>query len=237
MNDEYNMGKDYVWMKWFSILFRMIANMKLDVALISIYLGILVFYCINPYTINPAEFILYKKYLLPIGVVVWLLASFRLHLLIMTSTPVDWILMNHIIQKPKKIIVNQITILFACFLILQILIAGVVASTIVVNYSAGWDLFKFLFRLYWLCFILPFISVWLIGLLISTIDAYYSHKKAMLLLGVFLLWIMTLFSLEYSPFQVFIENRFSYIDPLFSLTFLKENVWIQLVYVVCSIMI
>ncbi|MBB5356346.1 hypothetical protein HNR43_002330 [Anoxybacillus mongoliensis] len=224
-------------MKWCSVLFRMIANMKLDVALISIYLGILVFYCINPYTINPAEFILYKKYLLPIGVVVWLLASFRLHFLIMTSTPVDWILMNNIIQKPKKIIANQITILFTCFFILQILIAGVVASAIVVNYSAGWDLFKFLFRLYWICFVLPFIWAWIIGLFISMIDAYYSHKKSMLLLSVFLLWIMTLFSLEYSPFQVFIENRFPYIDPLFSLTFLKENVWIQLVYVVCSIMI
>ncbi|MED5053432.1 hypothetical protein P9850_16685 [Anoxybacillus rupiensis] len=224
-------------MRLLYVLLRMVLSIKIDMILICVFSCILIFYCSNPHTINPVEFILYTKYLVPVGVCVWLFVSFRLHLLITNSIPINWITINEIVQKPKKIVVNQISTTFICFLILQILIAGIIASAIVMTFSAGWNLFAFIFKLYWIYFVLPFIWSWITGLSISIIYAYHSHKKAILFFDVFLLWVITLFFLEYklASFNVFIENRWPYIDPLFSLTFLKENVLIKLVYLICSI--
>jgi hypothetical protein len=221
----------------FSVLLRMILSIKIDLVVIFVFSCILIFYCSNPYVINPAEFTLYTKYFIPIGIFIWLLVSFHLHLLITNSIPINWLTINELVKKPKRIVFNQIGIAFTCFLTLQILIAGIIASATVVTFSSGFDLFKLIFKLYWIYFALPFIWSWITGLSISIIYAYYSHKKAILFFGVFLLWIITLFSLEYRlvSFNIFIENRWPYINPLFNLTFLKENVLVKLVYLICSI--
>jgi hypothetical protein len=221
----------------FSVLLRMILSIKIDLVVISVFSSILIFYCSNPYVINPAEFTLYTKYFIPIGIFIWLLVSFRLHLLITNSIPINWLTINKLVKKPKRIVLSQISIAFICFLTLQILIAGIIASSTVITFSSGFDLFKLIFKLYWIYFALPFIWSWITGLSISIIYAYYSHKKAISFFGVFLLWIIALFSLEYGlvSFNVFIENRWPYINPLFNLTLLRENILVKLVYLICSI--
>ncbi|MBB6284213.1 hypothetical protein HNR34_002585 [Geobacillus subterraneus] len=115
--------------------------------------------------------------------------------------------------------------------------AGIIAGAVVINYSAGWDLFAFLFPLYVIHFLLPFLWAWMIGLSTSAVYAYHSPKKAMLLVGVLVLWIIVLFSLEYRnpSFSLWVNHRWSYIDPLFSLTFQKERMLIKLAYILSSI--
>lgn len=224
-------------MKAFPVLSRMILSLKIELALILLYSCILIIYCSNPYVINPIEFTLYTKYFIPIGFLIWLLASFRLHLLIMQSIPLRWLAINEIVQKPMRIIAHQIGITFIYFLTLQIITAIVIASAIIISFSSGFDLFKLVLKLYLIYFILPLIWSWFIGLFISIIYTYYSHKKAIVLFSVFLLWLITIFSFEYRlmSFNIFIENRWPYIDPIHNLTSLKENVFIKLIYFLCSI--
>ncbi len=224
-------------MKSVFILSRTASQLKVETILMFTFSGILVFYCLNPYTINPVEWMLYTKYLVPIGMAVCLLFSFRLHVSLFTSTPIHWIAMNNLMPKPQKMIFCQVLIALACFLALQLALAGIIAGAIVVNYSAGWDLFVFLFPLYLIHFLLPFLWAWLIGLSTSDVYAYHSPKKAMLLLGVLVLWIIVLFSLEYRDpsFSLWVKHRWPYIDPLFSLTFQKERVLIKLAYILSSI--
>lgn len=224
-------------MKSLPVLARMSLSIKIDLVFISLFSCILIIYCSNPYVINPAEFTLYTKYFIPVGFFVWLLASFRLHLLITNSIPLKWLAINELVQKPMRIIINQISVAFICFLTLQILIAGIIASMTVITFSSGFALFKLIFGLYLIYFALPFIWAWFIGLSISIIYTYYSHKKAILFFSVFLLWIITVFSLEYGfvSFNIFIENRWPYIDPIYNLTFLKKNVLVKLIFLICSI--
>ncbi|AXI01414.1 hypothetical protein DV702_16010 [Sporosarcina sp. PTS2304] len=219
------------------MLSRIVLSLKIDLVLISLFSCILIIYCSNPYVINPTEFILYTKYFIPVGFFVWLLASFRFHLLITKSTPLKWLAINELIQKPIRIVIKQISVAFICFLTLQILIAGIIASVIVINFSSGFDLFKLIFVLYLIYFALPFIWSWFTGLFIGIIYTYYSHKKAILFFGISLLWIVWVLSLEYEliSFSIFIENRWPYIDPLYNLTTLKNNVIVKLIYLTCSI--
>lgn len=235
---KYQLLKGYVrMMKSFPVLLRIILSLKIDLVLISLFSCILIIYCSNPYVINPAEFTLYTKYFIPVGFFVLLIASFRLHLLITKSIPLKWLAINELVKKPMRIVINQISVSIICFLILQILIAGIIASTTVITFSSGFDLFKLIFELYLIYFALPFIWSWFTGLSISIIYTYYSRKKAILFFSVFLLWIITIFSLEYrlESFSIFIENRWPYIDPIHNLTFLKEKVLVKLIYLICSI--
>lgn len=223
-------------MKWVFIS-RMASRLKAEASFIFVFSGVLMFVCLNPHTTNPAEWILYTKYLVPIGMAVWLLFSFRLHVSLFTSTPIHWIAMNDIIRNPQKIVFCQALIAFVCFFVLQMALAGIIAGAVVINYSAGWDLFAFLFPLYVIHFLLPFLWAWMIGLSTGAVYAYHSSKKAMLLVGVFVLWIIVLFSLEYRnpSFSLWGNHRWPYIDPLFSLTFQKERVLIKLAYILSSI--
>lgn len=224
-------------MKSLSILSRIVLRLKIEIVLISLFSCILVIYCSNPYVINPTEFTLYTKYFIPVGFFVWLLASFRIHLLITKSTPLKWLTINELLKKPIKIVIKQISIAFIFFLILQILIAGLIASIIVFAFSSGFDLFKFIYVLYLIYFALPFIWSWFTGLFISIIFTYYSQKKAVMFFVSVLLWIITVLYLEYGlfSFNIFIENRWPYIDPLYNLTILKNNVIVKLIYLTCSI--
>ncbi|WP_184320002.1 hypothetical protein [Geobacillus subterraneus] len=223
-------------MKWVFIS-RMASRLKAEAIFILVFSGALMFDCLNPHTINPAEWILYTKYLVPIGMAVWLLFSFRLHVSLFVSMPIHWIAMNDIIRNPQKIVFCQALIAFVCFFVLQMALAGIIAGAVVINYSAGWDLFAFLFPLYVIHFLLPFLWAWMIGLSTSAVYAYHSPKKAMLLVGVLVLWIIVLFSLEYRnpSFSLWVNHRWSYIDPLFSLTFQKERMLIKLAYILSSI--
>ncbi|WP_231925954.1 hypothetical protein [Geobacillus thermoleovorans] len=223
-------------MKWVFIS-RMASRLKAEAIFILVFSGALMFDCLNPHTINPAEWILYTKYLVPIGMAVWLLFSFRLHLSLFASMPIHWIAMNDIIRNPQKIVFCQALIAFVCFFVLQMALAGIIAGAVVINYSAGWDLFAFLFPLYVIHFLLPFLWAWMIGLSTSAVYAYHSPKKAMLLVGVLVLWIIVLFSLEYRnpSFSLWVNHRWPYIDPLFSLTFQKERMLIKLAYILSSI--
>lgn len=232
---KYLRGQDE--MRMFYVWLRMVLSLKIEMVFTIVFSCILIVYCSNPYAVNPAEFTLYTKYLIPIGVCVWLLVSLRLHLLITNSVPIDWIAINEIVERPKKIVANQISIAFLCFSILQMLIAGIIASAIIIAFSSGWDLFAFIFKLYLIYYALPFAWAWVTGLSISVVYVYYSRKRAVLFICVFLLWIITLFYLEYGlvSFNVFIENRWPYIDPLLHLTFLKENMLVKLAYFICSI--
>lgn len=87
-------------MKSFSVLLRLILSIKIDLVVISVFSCILIFYCSNPYVINPAEFTLYTKYFIPIGIFIWLLVSFHLHLLITNSIPINWLTINELVKKP-----------------------------------------------------------------------------------------------------------------------------------------
>lgn len=148
---------------------RMVLSLKIEMVFAIVFSCILIVYCSNPYAVNPAEFTLYTKYLIPIGVCVWLLVSLRLHLLITNSVPIDWIAINEIVESPKKIVANQISIAFLCFSILQMLIAGIIASAIIIAFSSGWDLFAFIFKLYLIYYALPFAWAWVTGLSISVV--------------------------------------------------------------------
>ncbi|MED4972494.1 hypothetical protein E5Z46_15510 [Geobacillus kaustophilus NBRC 102445] len=220
-------------MKWVFIS-RMASRLKAEAIFILVFSGALMFDCLNPHTINPAEWILYTKYLVPIGMAVWLFFSFRLHVSLFTSTPIHWIAMNDIMPNPQTIVFCQALIVFVCFFAWQLALAGIIAGAVVINYSAGWDLFTFLFPLYLIHFLL---WAWMIGLSTSAVYAYHSPKKAMLLVGVFVLWIIVLFSLEYRnpSFSLWVNHRWPYIDPLFSLTFQKERMLIKLAYILSSI--
>nr|WP_231559810.1 MULTISPECIES: hypothetical protein [Geobacillus] len=93
-------------MKWVFIS-RMASRLKAEASFIFVFSGVLMFVCLNPHTTNPAEWILYTKYLVPIGMAVWLLFSFRLHVSLFTSTPIHWIAMNDIMPTPQKIVFCQ----------------------------------------------------------------------------------------------------------------------------------
>ncbi|RDE31457.1 hypothetical protein DV713_15745 [Parageobacillus thermoglucosidasius] len=156
-------------MRMFYVWLRMVLSLKIEMVFAIVFSCILIVYCSNPYAVNPAEFTLYTKYLIPIGVCVWLLVSLRLHLLITNSVPIDWIAINEIVESPKKIVANQISIAFLCFSILQMLIAGIIASAIIIAFSSGWDLFAFIFKLYLIYYALPFAWAWVTGLSISVV--------------------------------------------------------------------
>ncbi|WP_243292185.1 hypothetical protein [Bacillus sp. FJAT-47783] len=224
-------------MKSLPVLLRMLLSLKVDLAVVFLFSCILVFYCSNPYVINPVEFTLYTKYFIPVGVLVWVIASFRLHILITKSIPLKWLTINEFVEKPIRILIKQISFLFIFFTIFQILTGVIISSAIVIIFSSSFGLFKLIFKLFWIYFTLPFIWSWVIGLFSSIIYSYYSHKKGILFFTVFLLWIMVIFSLEYGldSFNIFIENRWPYIDPLFHLTFLKEKLLHQSVYLISSV--
>lgn len=224
-------------MKILSILSRMILSLRMELVLLSLYTCILIIYCVNPYVINPAEFTLYTKYFIPFGFLIWMFVSFRLTLLIVKSIPLKWLQINKIVENPKKIIINQTGLAFILFLISQIIVAAVIAVILVNIFSSGFYLFKLLFELYLIYFGLPFIWAWFIGLSIGIVCAYYSRRKTILLSSALLIWVIMIFSIEYRVVSgsIFIENRWPYIDPIYSLTFLTENTWIKLIYLACSI--
>lgn len=224
-------------MKILPVLSRLALSLKVELILLSLYTCILIIYCANPNVINPVEFTLYTKYLIPFGFFIWMFVSFRLTLLITKSFPLKWLRINEIVQNPAGILFNQIGLLFTFFLITQIIIAAVIASIIVIAFSSGFDLLKLIFQLYFIYFGLPYIWAWFNGLFVGIIYTYYSQKKAILLFGILFLWITIMFSMEYHLVlsSIFIENRWPYIDPIHSLTFLMENVWIKLAYLICSI--
>ncbi|KPC97167.1 hypothetical protein LR69_04625 [Geobacillus sp. BCO2] len=101
-------------MKWV-FMSRMTSRLKAETIFILAFSGVLMFVCLNPHTINPAEWILYTKYLVPIGMAVWLFFSFRLHVSLFTSTPIHWIAMNDIMPNPQTIVFCQALIAFVLF--------------------------------------------------------------------------------------------------------------------------
>jgi len=224
-------------MKSFPVLLRMLLSLKVDLVVISLFSCILIFYCINPYVINPLEFTLYTKYFIPIGVLVWVLVSFRIHLMITKSFPLKWLTINDVVEKPINILAKQILLLFVFFIILQIITGLIISSTIVIIFSSSFELFKLIFELYLIYFTFPFIWSWVVGLSSSIIYTYYSHKKGILFFTVVFVWIIVIFSLEYglNSFNIFIENGKPYIDPLFHLTFLQEKLLFKSVYLICTV--
>lgn len=226
-------------MKTYSVLLRMIYSLKIELVLVIAFTCIQVFYCINPYVINPVEFILYTKYLMVIGFIVWSYASFQLHNLILNSFPLKWLKLNEIIHNPTRIMVNQLFVVFISFLIFQLLIAGIIASTIIIIFESGFTLFKFIIKLYFIYFILPLVWSWFIGLMLSVIYTYYSFKKFILVFSVFFIWLIVIFYFDYSltRFNLFIENYRPYIDPVFNLQFINENLFMKLLLIFVSILV
>lgn len=219
------------------MVLRLVFKLKIELILIFLFSCVLIFYSINPYVINPVEFTLYTQYFIPFGFGIWFYASFRVHFQIAKSIPTKWIAMNEIVQNPKKLVITQTLFSFGFFLIIQILTAIIIASTIVFNFSSGIDLFIFLLELYMIYFAFPFTWAWLAGLLNSLIHHYYSSKKGFAFLTTLLLWVVSIFYLEYKfePFNVFIENRFPYIDAIHNLTFQNDKVSFIGLYLFCTI--
>jgi hypothetical protein len=173
----------------------------------------------------------------PVGFMIWLLLSFRLHLLITQSYSFKWFAINQLVDKPVSIVITQMMTALIGFLMIQKLTVIIIASTLVIIFSSGFDLFKLIFELYLVYFMFPFIWSWLTGLSISLIYIYCSLKKTILFSISIILWVIIVFSLEYGlkSFNLFMENRWPYIDPVHNLSFLRENITLKVVYILTSL--
>lgn len=216
------------------LIFQNILRARFALLLIMLFSLILLIYCCNPFVINPAEFILYTRYFVPIGILTWFIFGLNVHLLIINSLPIEWLSINKLIFRPERKLLKFLGLIFILFILFQIFMAFIISIISLFTFNSGLGLFKLNFKLYMIYFALPFTYSWIASLCLIIIYKYYSLKRSLMFLSIFVLWIATTLYLEHNQIypNVFINNNFPFIDPIFSLTFIKENVVAKIIYLI-----
>lgn len=218
-------SKVVIMVKSFNLLLRLCLQLKKELYIIVFISLFTIFYCVNPYVINPFEFTLYTNLIIPIGFIIWLFISLRIHLAVVSSIPLEWLKLNKVSNSPKKILFYQIILILILFIVLQLLICLIISSIIVIIFSSNIILFKSIFNLYTIYYSLPFLWAWLIGGTIGTLYLLHPYKQPNLYTIIVSLWILTVYMLEIwiSPVNIIIDNDLFYIDPIINFAFLVKN--------------
>lgn len=223
-------------------LLKVIANAffskKANVIVLIIFMVIFTIYCCNPYVINPAEFTLYTKYFIPIGVLVWGWIGYQLWTAVEQVLPTDFFDEDIRLKKLSvysKLIFGLI-LLFIC--IFQLIQGALIATVITFIFNSSIKLTWWLFKLYFIHFGMAFIISSLIGMVCCI---WMTRKKSIVSI---LLCIILLFEFIFvigrefvgERIELLILNRFIYIDPIFSLTNANEQAtWKLLFLFICLI--
>lgn len=202
-------------MNYFLFSGRILKSLKYEVILASIYCVVLTIYSVNWYVINPFEFVLYTRYFIFPGILLWSVFSCRYHLKMFNNFPLKWLKFNDLYERPERIsyrVISNSTLLFA----LTILINGLLTSTIIqLIYDSNFILFLHILKTYIVYYLITFLLAWILGVYIAYLICFFGKVKQIIYTTTTLILFILITYIDYSKnLNLLVNWRDQFIHPI-----------------------
>lgn len=204
-----------IQMNYLLLSVRLLNSLKVGLILVSFYSVLLTIYSVNWFSLNPFEFILYTRYFIIPGIILWSIFSCRYYLKMFKNVPLNWLNINSLDEKPERINFRFIFTSTALFSVV-ILINGLVISVILqLVYVSNLIMFVHIFKAYLAYYFSPFLLAWILGIYIAYLVTSYSKIKQITFIITTLILFTTTFYIDYSKnLNLFANWTDQYIHPI-----------------------
>jgi len=220
-------------MKYLSFGIRTLRDFKLDLLIVLFYSIILTVYSVNWNVINPFEFLLYTRYFILPGFIIWCIFSSRYHHKMFGSLPLYWLKINNIANKPEKIIYKIVSLpLLIVFLFFSV--NGILISSIItVVFSSNFSLFLYLLKHYMVYYCLTFMLAWILGIYIADLIKNSGIGKQIIYATTTITLLLLVIYIDYkNVYNMFINWKDQYIHPILNFGKLTNSFLLKAILIV-----
>lgn len=218
-------------MNYFLLSVRLLKSLKFELILVSLYCVILTVYSVNWFALNPFEFILYTRYFVFPGILLWSILSSRYHLKMFNNFPLKWLELNNLYQNPKRINYKIVSTSITLFIVVNLINGLVISALLQLIYASNLSMSLHIFKTYLAYYFLIFLFAWILGIYIGYLISSHSKTKQITYIITALILLTLTAYIDYSKnLNQFVNWGDQFIHPILNLGDLTGVYFLRLIF-------